>query len=104
MFIWKGTANGEFFSNPKNLPTRIISSVIVNTSGGAVNVYGYVIDENDHSVPIMNYPKTLSAGESIVSTTSIGMNKNDRVRLVTNGVVGYYFTFTNSIFEGETLA
>lgn len=101
MFIWRGTANGEAFSNAKNLPTQIRNFVLVNVSGGAVNVYGY-INRGASDYPIMEYPKTLSAGEKYTSDLKIGMEEDDRVKLVTNGNCSYYFTFENSNPDGDT--
>lgn len=94
MPVFKGLGIHDIYSQYYNIPSKIISFYIVNPQikGLDVKVTVYIEDIDLNNVPITAVEFILKPGQAYIRDTITKVNKNERVHIVSNDAINYYFS------------
>ena len=95
MWKFQGAIDGSVDTIAQKLPMVVKNYRLVNVSGGSVNVNVYMIN-NSTAYSVGAYPQNLSAGALYEDEVPMLLDAAETVRIVTNGLVHYTFTFENT--------
>lgn len=90
--VISGNTSGSIRQVVANIPSEIISFILVNKTGGSITATVYIIEEDVSQVAIMPYQVSINANEAFESDTKILVLANRSIHLVVSGSCDYYFT------------